>query len=375
MTQAPPPPDFTMQRSSRDVEALTGRLEEWLATQLPEGAGPRVTIHAGIEANGLSSETVVLDVAWDEDGEPRVGNFVARVEPAAQDVPVFQDYAIDKQYDVMRLVGELTDVPVPAVRWLEPTGEVIGSPFFLMDRIEGIVPPDVLPYTFGDNWLFDASPGDKQRLQETSVGVLARLHAIPDAEQTFGFLAPDTSGATMLERNLAALRGWYEWAAADLGRSPLVERALGWLEANLPAADENVLSWGDSRIGNMMYRDFEPVAVLDWEMAALGPRELDVSWMVFAHRVFQSITEVMGLPGMPDYLTEETVLASYERLTGATLGDLTWYHLYNGVIWCVVFMRTGARQVRFGEIEQPEDVEALFHCRPLLDELLAKVGA
>ena len=54
-------------------------------------------------------------------------------------------------------------------------------------------------------------------------------------------------------------------------------------------ADEGptVLSWGDSRIGNVMYRDFEPVAVLDWEMAGLGPREVDVGWFIYAHRVFE----------------------------------------------------------------------------------------
>lgn len=375
MTQAPPPPDFTMQRSGRDVAALTGRLEDWLTTRLPAGAAPRVTIHAGIEANGLSSETVLLDVAWTEDGTTRTGEYVARVAPRPEDIPVFPVYALDAQFELLRAVGELTDVPVPGVRWLEPTGEVIGSPFFLMDRVDGVVPPDVLPYTFGDNWLFDAAADDRRRLQEHSVGVLARLHAIPDAATRFSFLDPGYPGATAIARNLRAVRGWYEWAAGDVGRSPLVERALAWLDAHLPATDEAVLAWGDARIGNVIYSDFEPAAVLDWEMATVGPRELDVSWMVFAHQVFQSITEVMGLPGMPDFLAEADVRATYERLSGVTLGDLTWYHVYNGVVWCVVFMRTGARQVHFGEIERPADVEELFHCKPLVARLLDEVGA
>jgi aminoglycoside phosphotransferase (APT) family kinase protein len=102
---------------------------------------------------------------------------------------------------------------------------------------------------------------------------------------------------------------------------------------------------------------------------------MDVSWLVFAHQVFQSIAGAFELPGMPDFLREEDVRSTYEQLTSATLGDLTWFHLYNGVIWCVVFMRTGARQLRFGEIEQPEDVETLFHCKPLIDRLLDEVGA
>ena len=373
MREATPPTDFTLQRSSRDQEAVHDRLEEWLATVLPPGADPVVTLHAGVDSNGMSSETVILDVEWTEDGERRTGEYVARVAPAPDDVPVFQTYDLPGQYDAIRLVGELSDVPVPAVRWLEPTGAVLGTPFFLMDRIAGIVPPDVMPYPFGDNWLYDAEPTDQRRLQDATVEVLARLHALPVGE--FAFLEPTEGGPTVLARNLAHLKDWYEWATADLDRSPLVERALAWLEANLPDTADAVLCWGDARIGNVLYQDFEPAAVLDWEMATLGPREMDVSWLVFAHQVFQSIAKVFELPGMPDFLREEDVRSTYEELTGARLGDLTWYHLYNGVVWCVVFLRTGARQLRFGEIERPEDVEDLFHCKPLIVQLLDEVGA
>ncbi len=375
MTQAPPPADMKMQRSSRDPSTLPARLAEWLATVLPTGADPVVTLHTGIDANGMSSETIVLDVDWTEEGERRRGEYVARVAPAAEDLPVFPSYALQDQYDVMRLVGELTDVPVPTVRWMEPTGEVLGTPFFLMDRVEGVVPQDVLPYNFGDNWLHDASREDQRRLQDNSVAVLARLHAIPDAEQTFGFLAPHHDGATLLERNLTRTRAWYDFAVADIGRSATVERALDWLEAHLPETDEAVLTWGDSRVGNMMYRDFTPVAVLDWEMAAIGPRELDVSWIVFAHRVFEAITGLLEMPGMPHFLHEDDVRGEYERLTGVELGDLHWYHVYNGVQWAIVFMRTGARQIHFGEIERPDDIETLFHHKPLLDRLLEEAGA
>jgi aminoglycoside phosphotransferase (APT) family kinase protein len=71
---------------------------------------------------------------------------------------------------------------------------------------------------------------------------------------------------------------------------------------------------------------------------------------------------------------EDDMKAEYERLTGVTLGDLQWYHVYNGVQWCIVFMRTGARQVRFGEIERPDDVESLFHCKPLVERIMAEAG-
>ena len=61
MTQAPPPADLKMQRSSRDASTLPDRLASWLATVLPAGADPVVTMHSGVDANGMSSETLILD--------------------------------------------------------------------------------------------------------------------------------------------------------------------------------------------------------------------------------------------------------------------------------------------------------------------------
>ena len=133
-----------------------------------------------------------------------------------------------------------------------------------------------------------------------------------------------------------------------------------------------MLAWGDSRIGNVLYEDFRPVAVLDWEMATVGPRELDVAWIIFAHMVFQELAGLAGLPGLPDVMREEDVRATYEELTGATLGDLRWFYVYSGVIWCCVFMRTGARRVRFGEIERPDDVESMFYHASLLRRLIER---
>jgi aminoglycoside phosphotransferase (APT) family kinase protein len=379
MTQAPPPADLKMQRSSRDATTLPTRLADWLATQLPSGADPSVVMHSGVDANGMSSETLILDATWTEDGAEQIGRYVARVAPALEDVPVFPEYALQEQFDAIRLVGELSDVPVPQVRWMEPTGEVLGTPFFLMDRVEGVVPQDVLPYNFGDNWLHDASPEDQRRLQDNTVEAIAKLHAIPDAGSTFAFLDPHQPGDTPLARNLARTRAWYDYAVADIGRSPMVERTLAWLEANLPETGsgegETVLCWGDSRIGNVLYEDFEPVAVLDWEMAAIGPRELDVSWIVFAHQVFESITGMLEMPGMPHLLREEDVKAAYERFSGVALGDLNWFHLYNAVQWSIVFMRTGARSIHFGEIERPDDIESLMHHKALFEKLLAEVDA
>lgn len=133
-----------------------------------------------------------------------------------------------------------------------------------------------------------------------------------------------------------------------------------------------MLVWGgDSRVGNVLYDGYAPAAVLDWEMATLGPREMDAAWMIFAHNVFQELAGLAGLPGLPDFMREDDVKATYSALTGVELGDLHWFYVYSGVIWggCV-FMRTSARRVRFGEIEKPEDVESLFYHGALLKRLM-----
>ena len=69
-------------------------------------------------------------------------------------------------------------------------------------------------------------------------------------------------------------------------------------------------------------------------------------------------------------MREEDVRTTYQTLTGRTLGDLRWFYVYSGVIWCVVFMRTGARRVHFGEMEKPEDIESLFYHGGLLRRLI-----
>ncbi len=364
-----------IQRSSRDVTTLPTVMSRWLATQLPGSATPEITVESGVDTNGMSSETIMLAGHWTSDGAPSEQRWVMRVAPAAEDVPVFPSYRLDHQFEVMRLVGELTDVPVPTVRWIEPTGDVLDRPFFLMDRVDGEVPPDVMPYTFGSNWFADATPEQQRTLQDSTIEVLAKLHAIPDAAQTFAFLDEGSGGDTALRRHFEGVRQWYEFAVPDMGRSPLLDRTLAWLEDNWPAdaaAGDTVLCWGDSRVGNVLYRDFRPVAVLDWEMVALGPRELDVSWVIFAHLVFEELAGLAGLPGLPQVLREDDVLATYQQLTGVELGDLHWFYVYAGVMWAIVFMRTGARRVHFGEMEKPDDPESLFYHAGLLKKLIGE---
>ncbi len=364
-----------MQRSSRDTTTVPRVMSQWLSTVLPGGVTPEVTVESGVDSTGMSSETIILTARWQQDGQQIEQKLVARVAPTTEDVPVFPIYRLDHQFEVIRQVGELTDVPVPVVRWIEPTGDVLGAPFFLMEYVDGVVPPDVMPYTFGNNWFADAPVDQQRKLQDATVDVLAKLHSIPNAQKTFGFLAEGQNGDTALRRHFNWVRSWYDFAAPDIGRSPLVERTLAWLEDNWPqeaAEREPVLLWGDARVGNVLYRDFAPVAVLDWEMVTLGPRELDVAWMIYAHMVFQELTGLAGMPGLPEVMREDDVRATYERLAGVEVGGLNWFYVYSGVMWACVFMRTGARRVHFGEVDKPDDVESLFYHAGLMKRLIGE---
>ncbi len=365
-------PEITeLRRSSREPEQVRRRLESWLALRLPAGSAPMVTEVHPTEATGVSTETLLFEAHWTEGGRVRSEHLVARVAPDRVDVPVFPDYDMERQFQVMRLVGERCSVPVPRVWWLELDARALGTPFFVMGRVEGEVPPDVMPYNFGDSWLYEASSPNRSRLQQSIVGVLAELHDIGQPAQTFGFLEYEQSGSRALQRHVADRGAWYEFAAAGL-HSALIERGLAWLDEHLPVDEgPTVLSWGDARIGNVLFRDFTPVAVLDWEMAGLGPRELDVAWLVYSHRAFEDLAAEFALPGMPDFLRRDDVAAAYESSTGHGLRNLDFYLTYAAVQWAIVFLRTGLRQVHFGEIEMPEDVDALLRNGASLERMLA----
>jgi aminoglycoside phosphotransferase (APT) family kinase protein len=365
------PPEVDMHRSSRDPQQLRPKLEAWMGGLLPAGAEPNIPELEATSANGMSSETILFTAEWNEGGGAKSERLVARVAPDPTDVPVFPSYDLERQFEVIRLVGELSDVPVPRVWWSDAQGTATGVPLFVMERVDGIVPPDVMPYSFGDNWLFDATPEEQRTLQDSTVDVLANLHGIENAEERFAFLAHDDPGRTHLERLINHARAWYDYAREG-HRSSVVERLFAWLDGHLPTdPGPTVVSWGDSRIGNVMYKDFRPCAVLDWEMAALGPRELDLAWLTYSHGVFETLAGMFELGGMPHFLQTLDVAATYESMTGHTPRHLDFYSAFAAVQWCIVFVRTGLRAVHFGTEQMPDDVNDFIRHRPAVEQLLA----
>jgi len=358
--------------SRRDPAQTRVDLERWLATKLPAGSEPLVgEVHVP-ESNGMSSETVLVDASWLVDGERVERPLVFRIAPDEGAVPVFQKYDFDAQFRVMAKVRELSDVPVPEVHWLEEDDSHIGAPFFVMSRAYGVVPPDVMPYPFGDNWLHDAPLEDQRRLESTTIDALVALHAIEDPATHFDFLVSEAEGDTPLRRHVEDLRGYYHWVIKDGVSSPLIETCFDWLDANWPEDEgPSALSWGDARIGNAMYDDFEPVAVLDWEMAAIAPREVDLAWMIYMHRFFEDVVKVFELPGMPHFMRRDDIEAMYAERSGYAPRDMDFYTMYAALRYGVVAGQVQRRAIRFGEAEMPEDVDDLIMNREGLEAMMA----
>lgn len=225
-----------------------------------------------------------------------------------------------------------------------------------------------MPYNFG-SWLSEATPAQQRTLQESSIRVLAAIHALPTPTEQFDFLRSG-AGHSPLRDHVEGQRAYADWVAQGTP-SPLLRRCFDWLEAHWPDRESDpVLCWGDARIGNMMYRDFRVVAVLDWEMAALGPREIDVAWFIFLHRFFEDIARSFDLPGMPTFLRREDVVAGYQAASGTTLRDLDFYLLYAALRHGIVMSQTQRRAVHFGEREMPDDVDDLIFHRATLERML-----
>ncbi|MCU0267288.1 MAG: phosphotransferase family protein [Acidimicrobiales bacterium] len=300
---------------------------------------------------GHSNETVLLTARWQEELGFRREELVLRLQ--AREPAVFPVYDLPLQCDCMRLVAEHSDVPVPRVHWVEVDTAVLGRPFFVMERVEGLVPPDRLPYTM-DGWLLASSPEDQRRLWLSGLRAMAGVHRLDPDATGFGILDRPEHGPTGLAQQYAWWEDYARWTAR--GREhPTLDPATAWLREHLPTPTGPVgITWGDARIGNIMFRDFEAVAVLDWEMASLGPAEVDAAWYVLFPRFF---SDVMGVPDLPGFPSAAESYEFYAEQLGRPLDDLTWYEVFAAWRHANVMARMADIYVELGSFS-PEDGEA-----------------
>jgi aminoglycoside phosphotransferase (APT) family kinase protein len=359
-----------LQTSNRDPEELRASLEAWLAAN---ELAARITSLDIPGHTGVSSLTVLLEIEPispdREAGMP--GRLVARLAPDASAVPVFPSYDLEKQFLVIDHLSRHSDVPVPGVYRLELDPGPLGVPFFVMDRIDGEIPADILPYPFG-SWLSEADRADQRRLQDAALEALAAVHRVNIPAELSERLAFDREGTTALERHVAEQRAYYEWCAADGVRSSVIEEGFSWLEAHWPknSAGDAVLSWGDARIGNMVFRDFAPVALLDWEMVGLAPREVDLCWMIYLHRWFDDIAVALEIEPMRHFMRLDDSVATYEAASGAVVTDLRFYLFYAALRHGIIMFRVARRQIAFGQAETPADPNDLILHRATLEQMM-----
>jgi aminoglycoside phosphotransferase (APT) family kinase protein len=345
----------------RDLSEVGPSLERWARATLD----PAATVSdASAPGNGMSSETVLFEMT--ANGE--TDKYVARLAPTADVYPVFPEYDIELQANCMKVVRAHTDVPAPEVKWLELDTQWLDTQFLVMKRIFGEAPPDIPPYVFM-GWVADASPEQRAAMQRRTLEVLAKLHRLTPSNADLAFLARPQHGKTALEQQVGHERWYYEWAREGTSY-PLIDRTFAWLDEHWPDEGETVLNWGDARVGNVLYRDFAPVAVLDWEMATLGPREVDLAWMLFLHEFFDDMAERFGMPGMKDFMQRDAVIAEYEELTGHTVRNLEWFEVFAAQRFAIVSIRTSTRTIAYGQQEQPDDPDDLIMFRNLQEQML-----
>ena len=104
-----------------------------------------------------------------------------------------------------------------------------------------------------------------------------------------------------------------------------------------PAEDGDVvISWGDSRIGNIIWDDFRAAAVVDWEMASLAQPEMDLGWWLYFDRQF---SEGLGVPRPAGFGSHEETIARYSELMGRPMRDIFYYEIFSGFRFAVVMYR------------------------------------
>lgn len=324
--------------TERDEAATTTALAHWLGRVIEGAREITVTDLAVPDGSGFSNETMLCTASWTSaEGSPVREELVVRVEPTGYQVFLESDFEL--QYQLLEVLDQDTDVPVPPILWFEDDENVLGAPFFVMRRVPGRAAPDAPPYN-QEGWLHDTPAEVRRRLWEGAVDALIAVHRVPTDK--VAFIAKPELGATGLDQIFEYWRRSFEWAARG-EEYRIAASALDWLESNMPVERPTALSWGDARIGNILFHDGEVQAVLDWEMLSLGGHEMDLGWWLFLDS-FHSF-DVPRLDGLG---TRDETIERWEAGTGERACDLAWYEAFSGFRFAIVLMRIGQMYESFG---------------------------
>jgi aminoglycoside phosphotransferase (APT) family kinase protein len=174
-----------------------------------------------------------------------------------------------------------------------------------------------------DAWVTGASPETQRYLHEQFVDMLATINRVDwradDLETAL------RGGETFLVPEVAWWVDYVDWASAGRPPTALAE-AVGWCATNCPDREPPAsLCWGDARVGNMLFHDDRQVAsVLDWEMATIGPAEMDLAWYL----ALDDLTAHFVKQTVPGFLDRTELIARYEAALGRAVEDLEWHEIF-----------------------------------------------
>lgn len=273
--------------------------------------------------------------------------FVLRKKPSGPILP--GAHAVEREYRVLNALRQ-TDVPVPTALLLEMDPDVLGTPFYLMERIEGRV--------FTDCALPGLAPHERRAMYLSMAETLARLHAVRPAEiglEDFG------KPGNYFQRQIG--RWSKQYATSEGPRIPALDRLTEWLPANMPPDDGDVaIAHGDFRLGNLIFHSTEPrvVGVLDWELSTLGHPLADLGFCAMTWRtkpeeyggILSLDRSALGIP------TEEEFVAKYYETARPTAALLPFHVAFAFFRFAVIFVGIADR-ARAGNAASGEEAARL----------------
>ena len=304
------------------MEEMRSALTAWLQKRMPQATNVSIS-NLEKPGMGLSSETYLFDMSWEESGRRMSKGVVLRAAPRGE--KVFPEYELGHQFRIMKIL-EATNVPVATMLWLEEDPSVIGAPFFLMEKLEGDVPQDYPSY-HGSGMYFEATPEQRTRMWWGSLQAMVDIHKLDWKGLGLSFLGVPRDRADAVDRQLAYWERFLNWIRDPEESHPTMEASLAWLKQNRYEPERLSLCWGDARIGNTLYSrpDRDVLAVMDWEMAFIGDPVADLAWIFTLDKQH---SKGYGLPRLEGTPEDEAVVRRYEELTGWKVDNL----FYNEVL-------------------------------------------
>jgi len=222
--------------------------------------------------------------------------YVLRKKPDGMLLP--SAHAVDREYRVITALAG-SDVPVAKTYCYCDDPAVIGTPFYVMDCVEGRI--------FWDPTLPELSRAERGAAWDDFNRVVAALHRVD--YQAIG-LADFGRPGNYFERQIG--RWTKQYRASETERIAAMDRLIAWLPQNIPPGDEASIVHGDLRLDNMMFHPTEPriLAVLDWELSTIGHPLADLSYHAITWRLtaeqFRGMAgqdlASLGIPGEEEYL-------------------------------------------------------------------------